>query len=151
MPAGVFDGFEYYHYIDATAGDDARDGLSTANAWKTLTRGNTSSVFLPDDSVLFKCGEVWREPLVVPASGAAGNPIAATFKAIHEDPSRLLYAAIILVATAVLLAAWVFFVHLNRYTDELEPKAMAEAKRENRKLNHIHLPVTPQQPDSITS
>lgn len=63
------------YYVDATAGDDAGDGLSAANAWKTLTRVNTSSVLLPGDSVLFKCGEIWREPLVVPASGAAGNPI----------------------------------------------------------------------------
>ena len=60
--------------------------------------------------------------------------LVATFKAIHEDPAQLLYAAIILVATGILLAAWGFFVRLNRYAEELEPEAMAEAKREDRKL-----------------
>lgn len=60
--------------------------------------------------------------------------LVATFKAIHEDPAQLLYAAIILAATGILLAAWAFFVRLNRYAEELEPEAMAEAKREDRKL-----------------
>jgi hypothetical protein len=60
--------------------------------------------------------------------------LVATFKAIHEDPAQLSYAAIILVATGILLAAWAFFVRLNRYAEELEPEAMAEAKREDRKL-----------------
>jgi hypothetical protein len=60
--------------------------------------------------------------------------LVATFKAIHEDPAQLWYAAIILAATGVLLAAWAFFIRLNRYAEELEPEAMAEAKREDRKL-----------------
>jgi hypothetical protein len=60
--------------------------------------------------------------------------LVATFKAIHEDPAQLLYAAIILVATGILLAAWAYFVRLNRYAEELEPEAMAEAKREDQKL-----------------
>lgn len=60
--------------------------------------------------------------------------LVATFKAIHEDPAQLLYAAVILAATGILLAAWGYFVRLNRYAEELEPEAMAEAKREDRKL-----------------
>ena len=60
--------------------------------------------------------------------------LVATFKAIHEEPAQLLYAAIILVATGILLAAWAYFVRLNRYAEELEPEAMEEAKREDRKL-----------------
>jgi len=60
--------------------------------------------------------------------------LVATFKAIHEDPTQLAYAAIILAATGILLAAWAFFVRLNRYAEELEPEAMEEAKREDRKL-----------------
>lgn len=62
------------YYVDATLGDDTRDGLSEANAWKTVVKVNVSS-FLPGDSILFKCGETWREQLVVSNSGAAGNPI----------------------------------------------------------------------------
>jgi hypothetical protein len=61
--------------------------------------------------------------------------LVATFKAIHEDMANLAYAAGILVATGALLAAWGVFVRLNRYAEELEPDAMADAKREDKKLN----------------
>jgi len=60
--------------------------------------------------------------------------LVATFKAIHEDLTHLAYAASLLLATAGLLAAWGVFVHLNRSAEELEPEAMADAKREDRKL-----------------
>lgn len=60
--------------------------------------------------------------------------LVATFKASHENPSQLPYAASILVATGILLAAWGLFVHLNRSAEELEPEAMADAKREDKKL-----------------
>jgi hypothetical protein len=60
--------------------------------------------------------------------------LVATFKALHEDPAQLPYAASILVAVGVLLAAWGVFVHLNRSAEELEPEAMAAAKREDRKV-----------------
>ena len=39
-----------------------------------------------------------------------------------------------LVATGFLLAAWGVFVHLNRSAEELEPEAMEDAKREDKKL-----------------
>jgi hypothetical protein len=32
------------------------------------------------------------------------------------------------------LAAWGLFVRLNRFAEELEPEAMAEVKREDKKL-----------------
>lgn len=60
--------------------------------------------------------------------------LVATFKALHENPAQLPYAASLLVAVGVLLAAWGVFVHLNRSAEELEPEAMAEAKREDHKL-----------------
>jgi hypothetical protein len=60
--------------------------------------------------------------------------LVATFRALHEDPAQLPYAASILVAVAALLAAWGLFVHLNRSAEELEPEAMADAKREDQKL-----------------
>ncbi len=60
--------------------------------------------------------------------------LVATFKAIHEDLTHLAYAAGLLLATGVLLAAWGLFVHLNRSAEELEPEAMADAKREDEKL-----------------
>jgi hypothetical protein len=60
--------------------------------------------------------------------------LVATFKALHDDPAQLPYAASIIVATGVLLAAWGLFVHLNSTAEKLEPEAMAEAKREDKKL-----------------
>jgi phosphotransferase system glucose/maltose/N-acetylglucosamine-specific IIC component len=60
--------------------------------------------------------------------------LVATFKAIHEDMTQLPFAASVLIAVGVLLAAWGVFVRLNRYAEELEPEAMAEAKREDKKL-----------------
>jgi len=60
--------------------------------------------------------------------------LVATFKAVREDLAQLVYAAGILAGTAALLAAWGVFVRLNRYAEELEPEAMQEAKREDRKL-----------------
>src|SRR6478735_11987841 len=60
--------------------------------------------------------------------------MVATFKAIHEQPSHLVYAAAILFATATLLAAWGLFIRLNVAAEELEPEAMEEAKREDEKL-----------------
>jgi len=61
--------------------------------------------------------------------------LVATFKALHEDPTQLPYAASLLAAVGVLLAAWGLFVHLNRSAEELEPEAMADAKREDSKLH----------------
>lgn len=60
--------------------------------------------------------------------------LVATFKAMHEDTAQLPYAASILMATALLLAAWGVFVHLNRSAEELEPEAMEDAKNEDHKL-----------------
>ena len=71
---------------------------------------------------------------VVIVVALAVEGLVATFKALHEDPTQLVYAASILVADALLLAAWGLFVYLNRAAEELEPEAMADAKREDQKL-----------------
>ena len=70
--------------------------------------------------------------VVIVALGIEG--LVATFKAMHEDASQLPYAASVIAATGVLLAAWGWFVHLNRSAEELEPDAMEEAKKEDEKL-----------------
>ncbi|MBC7704454.1 MAG: hypothetical protein H7274_11010 [Rhodoferax sp.] len=72
--------------------------------------------------------------LVVVVVALVIEGLVATFRAAHEDPVHLLYAASILLAAGVLLAGWGLFIRLNRYAEELEPEAMAEAKREDRKL-----------------
>ncbi|HEX7972137.1 MAG TPA: hypothetical protein VF501_07965 [Thiobacillus sp.] len=60
--------------------------------------------------------------------------LVATFKALHENPAQLPYAASLLFSVGVLLASWGVFIRLNRYAEELEPEAMEEAKREDQKL-----------------
>lgn len=70
--------------------------------------------------------------VVVVALGIEG--LVATFKAIHEDMSHLLYSSALLFATGALLAGWGVFIGLNRAAEELEPEGMAEAKSEDRKL-----------------
>ena len=60
--------------------------------------------------------------------------LVATFKALHEDPAQLPYAASLLLSVGILLAGWGVFVRLNRYAEELEPEAMEAAKREDKKL-----------------
>ena len=72
--------------------------------------------------------------LVVVVVALSIEGLVATFRALHEDPAQLPYAASLVAAVGVLLAAWGVFVHLNRSAEELEPEAMAEAKREDRKL-----------------
>lgn len=72
--------------------------------------------------------------MVVVIVALAIEGLVATFKALHEDMTLLPQAAGLIGATAVLLAAWGAFVHLNRSAEELEPEAMADAKREDGKL-----------------
>ena len=72
--------------------------------------------------------------LVVIVVALAVEGLVATFKAMHEDLSLLLSAAGFLVSVGVLLAGWGVFIRLNRYAEELEPEAMADAKSEDIKL-----------------
>jgi hypothetical protein len=72
--------------------------------------------------------------LVVLVVALAIEGLVATFRAVHENPAQLPAAASILLGTAALLAGWGVFIRQNRSAEELEPEAMAEAKREDRKL-----------------
>ena len=72
--------------------------------------------------------------LVVIVVALSIEGLVATFKATDQDPAHLVYAASIVLAAGVLLAGWGVFVRLNRYAEELEPEAMADAKREDSKL-----------------
>lgn len=73
--------------------------------------------------------------LVVVVVAVAVEGLVATFRAAHGEPIELMYAASVLVATGLLLAGWGVFIRLNRYAEELEPEAMAEAKDEDQKLS----------------
>lgn len=72
--------------------------------------------------------------LVVLVVALAIEALVATFKALHEDITHLIYAGALVASIGVLLGAWGLFVWLNRAAEELEPEAMAKAKQEDRKL-----------------
>ena len=72
--------------------------------------------------------------LVVVIVALAIEGLVATFRAMHEDPEQLPYAASLVFSVGVLLAGWGVFIRFNRYAEELEPEAMEAAKREDRKL-----------------
>jgi len=74
------------YHVDATHGDDARDGLSPQSPWRTLAKVNAAPL-RPGDSVLLKRGESWRGQLI-PRSGSEGAPI--TYGAYGEGEKPLL-------------------------------------------------------------
>ena len=73
--------------------------------------------------------------LVVLVVALAIEGLVATFRGVHENLAQLPYAASIVAAAAMLLAGWGLFIRLNVPAEQLEPEAMEEAKREDRKLS----------------
>jgi hypothetical protein len=60
--------------------------------------------------------------------------LVMVFRFGQESPEYLPFAASTGLAAAALLAGWGVFVWLNRGAEELEPEAMDQAKREDRKV-----------------
>ena len=60
--------------------------------------------------------------------------VVLVFRFSQEHPEYLPYVACVGITAALLLAAWGLFIRLNRSAEELEPEAMAQAKREDRKV-----------------
>jgi hypothetical protein len=91
------------YYLDAESGDDGRDGMTTASAWKSLTRISQTTL-QGGDHILLKRGTRFREslilkevagsdaaPIVVDAYGAGGLPLidaAATGAAVQLHSCR---------------------------------------------------------------
>lgn len=59
-------------YVDATGGDDSRDGLSPQSAWKGFRRLR-GKILGPGERVLLRRGSVFNEELVLSARGSAEN------------------------------------------------------------------------------
>lgn len=72
--------------------------------------------------------------LVVVVVAISIEALVATFRAAHEEPIQLVYAACVMLGAAVMLAAWGVFIRMNCYAEALEPEAMADAKSEDKKL-----------------
>jgi hypothetical protein len=60
--------------------------------------------------------------------------VVLMFRLGQDTPEHLPYAASVGYVAAALLAAWGLFIWLNRSAEEIEPEAMAAAKREDRKV-----------------
>ena len=73
--------------------------------------------------------------LVVVVVALAIEGLIGVFKALRENPEHLSGAALLLVSVGVLLAGWGVFIRLNTAAEALEPEAMEQAKREDRKLD----------------
>jgi len=72
---GGFAGAAEY-FVDSDRGDDARDGLSAATAWRSLAKVNGAPL-VAGDVVRFKRGGLWRGSLA-PHSGEEGKPVTYT-------------------------------------------------------------------------
>ncbi len=72
--------------------------------------------------------------LVVLVVALSIEALVAVFRFSRDDPSHLPYAASIGLMAAALLAAWGLFIRLNLGAEELEPEALAAAKREDHKV-----------------
>ncbi len=72
--------------------------------------------------------------LVVLVVALSIEALVAVFRYSRDDPSHLPYAAAIGLMAAALLAAWGIFIRLNLGAEELEPEALAAAKREDHKV-----------------
>lgn len=72
--------------------------------------------------------------MVVVVIAIAIEALVGVFKAMHDSPQDLPYAASVLLAAAALLAGWGVFIKLNRAAEELEPEAMQQAKIEDKKI-----------------
>jgi len=75
-------------YFVANSGNDSNNGLSIGTAWKTISKVN-SMVFAPGDTIGFKCSDTWRENLIIPSSGIAGNYISVGSYSTGAKPQIL--------------------------------------------------------------
>ncbi len=74
LPALCISAWATTYYVDSQAGSDTFDGRSETFPIKTIAKVNTLAL-QPGDSVLFKRGGIWYEPLIISSSGFAKNPI----------------------------------------------------------------------------
>ena len=77
-------------YVDSAQGDDARDGLSPATAWRSLVKVNRV-VLQPGDKVLFQRGGVWRGQIMAQSGSSHG---VVTYAAYGEGPKPQLLGSV---------------------------------------------------------
>lgn len=75
------------YYVDAVEGNDDNDGLSPAQAWRSIEKVNQTT-YQPNTGILFKCGQAWSGNLVASSSGTEGKPI--TYSSYGEGSKPLI-------------------------------------------------------------
>src|SRR4051794_3159870 len=79
------------YHVDSRNGDDARDGLSSEHAWRTLAKINATT-FAPGDRILLRAGSVWEGGALHPlGSGTAAAPIVLDREG--EGPAPVIHGA----------------------------------------------------------
>jgi hypothetical protein len=73
------------YYVDSIGGNDNNPGDSASRAWKTIAKVN-SAALKPGDSVLFSCGQTWRQTLVIENNGTPEKPITYGSYGAGEKP-----------------------------------------------------------------
>ena len=74
--------------------------------------------------------------LVVVVVALSIESLVGVVEALHRDPRDLGHPAMVAFGAAALLAAWGFFVRMNRSVEELEPEGITEAKAEDAKVTN---------------
>ncbi|MBS1563923.1 MAG: hypothetical protein JST39_06015, partial [Bacteroidetes bacterium] len=74
------------YYIDSRQGDDRHSGTDSRHPWKSLARLQQATLY-PGDSIRFKRGAAFTEPLYVPWSGDAARYITMTDYGRSQDPA----------------------------------------------------------------
>src|SRR5678815_1709479 len=72
--------------------------------------------------------------LVVIVVALSIESLVGVVESLHRDPSTLPQAASVAIGAAALLASWGVFVRFNRAVEELEPEGLAQATREDAKV-----------------
>ncbi|MCX7009700.1 MAG: right-handed parallel beta-helix repeat-containing protein [Kiritimatiellaeota bacterium] len=77
-------------FVDSAQGDDARDGLTPATAWRSLVKVNHVAL-QPGDKVLFHRGGVWRGQILAQSGGTNG---VITYAVYGEGPKPQLLGSV---------------------------------------------------------
>ena len=73
--------------------------------------------------------------LVVVVVALSIESLVGVVEALHRNPGDLTHPAMVAFGAAALLAAWGFFVRMNRSVEELEPEGIHEARAEDAKVS----------------
>ena len=73
--------------------------------------------------------------LVVVVVALSIESLVGVVEALHRSPGDLSHPAMVAFGAAALLAAWGFFVRMNRSVEELEPEGIHEARAEDVKVS----------------